>query len=149
MRVGEAGNRTAIVADSDTGIAEAAQLMCEHHVGALVIVDRSSGAPRPIGIVTDRDLVIEVMAKLTRPEILTVADLMSPKLIIADEDDDLLNALERMRGAGIRRMPVVSKSGVLVGLLAVDDVIDLLAELIGCLPRLVRREQEIEATARP
>lgn len=149
MRTGEACNRLVIIADADTSIIKAAELMREHHVGSLVIVRRNGGAPRPVGLITDRDIVIEVIAKKAPLDTLTVADIMTRELITAEEDEDILRAFDRMRIKGVRRLPVVSKSGGLVGLLAVDDMVELLADLISRVPNLVRREQKVEVRERP
>lgn len=137
------------MAEVDTGIVEAAQRMREHHVGTLVVVREDGDAPHPVGIVTDRDVVIEVVAKRAPIDTLTVADIMTRELVSCDEDEDLLLAFDRMRHKGIRRMPVVNRRGALVGLLAVDDVIELLAELIARVPKLVQREQQVEMRNRP
>lgn len=149
MRTGEACNRTVVMAEVGTGIVEAAQRMREHHVGTLVVVREDGDAPHPVGIVTDRDVVIEVVAKRAPIDTLTVADIMTRELVSCDEDEDLLLAFDRMRHKGIRRMPVVNRRGALVGLLAVDDVIELLAELIARVPKLVQREQQVEMRNRP
>ncbi|MBX6419749.1 MAG: CBS domain-containing protein [Nevskia sp.] len=149
MRVGEVCNRAVVVAAPETGVVEAAQLMREYHVGTLVVVERDGAQARPLGIVTDRDLVIEVLAKEAAPEDLAMEDFITGELITATQDDDLLETLGRMRSEGIRRMPVIGDQGELVGILSVDDVLEMLAEAIGQVPQLVRRQQTAEITRRP
>lgn len=149
MSVGEICNREVIVVTGATGIGEAARLMRQYHVGDLVVVEEHEGRRTPVGIVTDRDLVVEVLAQEVVPAGLTVADIMSGELVIAREDDDLLDILAEMRAAGVRRVPVVDAGGLLLGILTVDDLLDLLAEGMVELVRLVTREQRREQHERP
>jgi CBS domain-containing protein len=149
MRVGECCNTTVVVAQRRTGIAEAAKLMREYHVGTLVVVESDDGEPHPVGMVTDRDLVIEVLAEDAPVGSLTVGDIMSQDIVTAGAGDDLLDTLDRMRAEGLRRMPVVDAAGALAGILSVDDALELLAEAIGRVPRLVRGQQDREAQRRP
>jgi len=118
--------------------------MREYHVGAMVVIDQQGEKRIPVGIVTDRDLVIEVLAQGVPPETVTVSDMMSAALITAHENDDLMDTLKRMRTKGVRRVPVVGTDGALLGILSVDDVIDLLAEELTDLARLITREQQHE-----
>jgi len=118
--------------------------MREYHVGAMVVIDEQGEKRIPVGIVTDRDLVIEVLAQGVPPETVTVSDMMSAALITAHENDDLMDTLKRMRTKGVRRVPVVGTDGALLGILSVDDVIDLLAEELTDLARLITREQQHE-----
>ncbi len=101
---------------------DVARLMHERHVGSVIVVDEG----RPIGIVTDRDLVIRVMAEgwpLTRP----AREIMSQDLVTARVGEPIDHALYLMRHHGVRRLPVVDENGALVGLLALDDVLVLLS----------------------
>lgn len=149
MLVGEYCSREIIVAEGTAEVGEAARLMRNEHVGTLVIVDRSGGANRPIGIVTDRDLVVEVMAAEADVGALRVADLCTRELLTAKQDDDLMSTLERMRTAGVRRIPVVDNGNVLQGLLAVDDMLPAVAEIMSNLAQLVAREVSVEVRDRP
>lgn len=148
MRVGEACTRSVVVTAPEADIEEAAKLMREYHVGALVVVKHNGEAVRPVGIVTDRDLVIEVLAAGVPARELTVGDVMSDDVVVVREDEDLDDALEVMRARGIRRVPVVSGHGELSGILAIDDVLELVADLMGRIPLLVREQQLIEAEHR-
>lgn len=145
---GEICNRDVVHAHRDTPVAEAARLMREHHVGDLVVLDGREGEQTPVGIVTDRDLVVEVLAAGVRPEDLTVGDVMSDDLVTAREEDGLLDLIRRMRAKGVRRVPVVDRAGALVGILAVDDLIELLAEQVTDLAKLIAREQTRERERR-
>jgi len=113
------------------------------------VVEQEGEAVRPVGIVTDRDLVMEVLAEGVEPSTVTVSDIMNTEVVIAAESDDFLQALDRMRNEGVRRMPVIGPAGRLAGILAVDDALELLAEAIGRIPQLVRHERRKEVKGRP
>ena len=149
MSVGEYCNREVVITKKDTNICEAAKLMRKHHVGDLVVVELRGEENIPIGIVTDRDLVVEVLAQDVPLEAVTVGDVMSTDLATLREADGLWETLTQMRSRGIRRMPVVNDRGGLEGILAVDDVLELLAEGLTDLVGLVKRELKKEARSRP
>ena len=149
MTIGTICNRDTVFTTRNSSIVDAAQLMRDHHVGDLVVVDEQAGRRVPVGIVTDRDLVIEILARQVEPGSVTVGDVMSGELVTARESDGLFDTLQRMRAKGVRRVPVVDAGGALAGIVAVDDFLDLLAEEISALARLVSREQARERTARP
>src|SRR3990172_2092900 len=110
--------------------------MREFHVGDVVVVEEKDNKRIPVGIVTDRDLVIEVLAKGVPMDKVTAGDIMSAELVTVYEDEGLWLTLQRMRVKAIRRLPVVSSDGALVGILTFDDVIDLLASELHELARL-------------
>jgi CBS domain-containing protein len=148
MSVSEYCNREVVITTADTEILEAAKLMRAHHVGDLVVVEQRGEATVPIGIVTDRDLVIEVLAQEIEPKAITVGDVMSGELVTARAGDDLWSVLNRMRQLGIRRLPVVGEGGELVGILTLDDVLELLSEGLMDLVKLIKRELTEEASNR-
>jgi CBS domain-containing protein len=147
MSVGEICNRNTVVATEDSSIAEVARLMREHHVGSVVIVEPGV-RPKPVGIITDRDLVVEIMASDIDPQRVVVGDAMSFDLVTAQEQDDIWDTLQVMRGKGVRRIPVVDNRGELAGILSIDDVLDYLAEQLSDLVQLIDREQVKEARRR-
>jgi CBS domain-containing protein len=123
--------------------------MREHHVGGLVVVQEKFGKRVPVGIITDRDLVIEVIAAGVDMGDISVGDIMSDPLVTACEGDDLLETLKMMRARGIRRLPVIDDDdGALAGILTVDDLIDLFSEQIADLARLIAFEQKREQEKR-
>ena len=148
MLVGKICNREVVFVEPDASITETARLMREYHVGGLVVVKEKSGKRVPVGIVTDRDLVIEVLAEDVDMGDITVGDVMSNQLVTAREGDDLLETLKMMRARGIRRLPVIDDDGALAGILTVDDLIDLFAEQIADLARLITLEQKREQERR-
>ncbi len=123
--------------------------MRRHHVGTVVVVEERDGQSHPVGIVTDRDLVIEIMATALDPDAMTVGDLVTEPPVLAREDNSLFDALELMQRKGVRRVPVTSGSGVLVGIITADDVLGLLAELLDDLAAMVERQRDLEFRRRP
>jgi len=129
-------------------ILEAAQLMRQHHVGDVVVVEDRGGVKVPVGIVTDRDLVVEIMAPAIDQTVITVGDIMVTELATVKENAGLSETIEYMRAKGVRRVPVVDKGGGLVGILTLDDLLELLAEELLALATLVRHEQKKETMSR-
>jgi len=148
MAVGEICNRDVVIAERAFPVVDAAQLMRKHHVGDLVVVEEKDGRKHPVGIVTDRDIVVEVVAAGVNPEALKVGDIMGPDVATVLESEGLFEALRFMRGKGVRRMPVVDREGGLVGILTLDDLLSLLAEEMTELAKLVSHEQKREAIVR-
>jgi predicted transcriptional regulator len=148
MSAGEYCNRDVVVTEPGTPVLEAAQLMREHHVGNLVVVDSTANGARPVGIVTDRDIVVEVVAAGVLVSDVTVNDIMSTDIVVVTEDTKLMDAISLMRDKGVRRLPVIQGNGALAGILAVDDVIELVAEQLNDLSKLVTVEQRHEQKRR-
>lgn len=149
MTIGTICSREVVVCTRPTSIEAAAALMRRHHVGDLVVVDeRPDGRRMPVGIVTDRDIAIGVVAKGLSPEGIDVAELMAPGIVVGRESDSVFDSLALMRAHGIRRLPIVDAEGILVGIVAADDLLDLLAEELTALARLISRQQRLEFTAR-
>jgi CBS domain-containing protein len=144
MAVGEICNREVVIAEKALSVVDAARLMRTHHVGDLVVVE----GRHPVGIVTDRDIVVEVVAAGVNPEALAVADIMGPEVATVRESEGLFEALRYMRDKGVRRVPVVDREGGLVGILTLDDLLSLLAEEMTELAKLVSHERQREASAR-
>lgn len=148
MTAGEICNREVVICRPDDSIQEAAKLMRDQHVGDVIVAEESGNGLTPIGILTDRDLVIELLAEEIDINSVTVADVMSNKLITVKEDNAFLTTIELMRDKGIRRIPVVDRQGELVGIIAVDDLIELIAEQLTDLARLFGRELKYERISR-
>lgn len=148
MAVGEICNREVVIAKKALSVVDAAQLMRKHHVGDLVVVEERNGRRHPVGIVTDRDIVVEVVAAGVNPDALKVGDIMGPEVATVRESEGLFEALRYMRDKGVRRMPVVDRDGGLVGILTLDDLLSLLAEEMTELAKLVSHERQREAASR-
>ncbi|HEX9684488.1 MAG TPA: CBS domain-containing protein [Burkholderiales bacterium] len=149
MTIGDICTRNTVITTRDTTVAAAAQLMRQQHVGALVVVDQVNGTQRvPVGIVTDRDAVVEVMATGLDPKTITVGDIMDQELVTARESEGVLETMQIMRYKGVRRLPIVGKSGELIGIVSIDDLLEVLAEEISELAKVVAREQARETATR-
>ena len=148
MPVGEICNREVVVAERTTTIVEAARIMRRYHVGDLVVADEVQGRRVPVGMVTDRDLVVEVIAREQPFASCTVSAIMSATVVCVPETAGVIEAIQLMRSHGVRRVPVVDAGGALVGILAADDLLDLLAEELSALARIAPRGQEREVRSR-
>lgn len=148
MKVGEVCNREVVVVDREAAILEAARLMRRHHVGDVVVTEEREGARFPVGILTDRDIVVELLAEGVPLDAVAAGDAMSSELLTVGEEEEVMDAIQRMRGRGVRRAPVVGPGGALAGILAVDDLIDLIAEQLGDLVKLIGNEQQRERQRR-
>jgi CBS domain-containing protein len=148
MDVGRLCTVDTVCCTRDESVQGAALLMRKHHVGDLVVVDEPDGERMPIGIVTDRDIVVSVIALGLDPLGLQVGDIMTDDLLTAGEHDDVYYTIERMRLRGIRRVPVVADSGALAGIVSADDLLGFLAEEMEELARISPYQQQHERRAR-
>jgi CBS domain-containing protein len=148
MSVGQFCNRDTVILRKEDSIIEAAKLMREFHVGSAVVVEDSVSGAKPVGIITDRDLVIEILAAELDPNAVTVGDIMSYDLTTAREEDGLWETLQRMRVKGVRRIPVVNQQGLLAGILTSDDLLEILAGELTELVKIIGKEQEREQKTR-
>jgi len=148
MSVGEFCNREVIIANKDTSLVDIAQLMRQHHVGSVVIVETVAQNNIPVGIITDRDIVLEIVAPQLDLNAVTAGDVMSGDLITAREVDGLWETLKRMRSHGVRRVPVINDETVLLGILSVDDVLEILANEFTELVSLMNKERHKEEAVR-
>ena len=148
MPVGELCIRQVVVAPRNASVLDAAKLMRQHHVGDIVVTDEIAGRRVPVGIVTDRDIVLEVLAQELDAISLSAGDIMSSDLITVRENEGVFQTIQLMRAKGARRAPVVNSEGALVGIVSVDDLVELLAEELSQLAKLIAREQKLEAELR-
>ncbi len=148
MRIEEICSHDVVDIEPGASIHEAAHLMRARHVGCLVVVDRPDGEKIPIGMLTDRDIVVAVVSPGIDAEVLTVGDVMTRPVIVCGLREELFEALERMRKAGVRRLPVVDPHGALAGLLSADDIIAALGWHLQELARALTTEQAREMSQR-
>jgi predicted transcriptional regulator len=147
MTVGEICNRNVVVAPKTEMIVDAAKRMRTSHVGDLVVIENRNGRHFPIGIVTDRDIVISVVAgDPDHINYLLVSDVMSDDLVTAREHDSIETALKKMEEHGVRRLQIVDADGALAGILTLDDILQYLtgqqSELVALVAREQRRERQ-------
>ena len=148
MFIGEICNREVVIASRDTSVSELAQLMREQHVGSIVITELQNKCHVPVGIVTDRDLVIELLSKGVDTSKVTAGDIMSGEIVTVRESNHIGDTLKLMRGKGIRRIPVVNDENVLVGILTIDDLLDVVISELDDIVNLVNVEQKREKQLR-
>lgn len=149
MRVGELCTRDVVFIENTASVLEAAGLMRSYQVGDVVVIERRDGRNVPVGILTDRDIVIEVVAEEVDYHDVVIKDLMTFELVTATEDHDVLDAMDLMKSRGVRRLPVVDESGALAGILAMDDLIELMTEQLSGLVLLVSRARRGEQRKHP
>jgi CBS domain-containing protein len=144
MRAGELCTREVYLARREDPLAAAAREMRRRHIGALVVVEDRGKAVRPIGILTDRDIVCGQLAKSADLFCLNVGDVMTADPTTVDENDDLTETIKRLAAAGVRRAPVVNRGGDLVGVLSLDDLLPAVAEELGALAALIGTQSRVE-----
>ena len=130
---------------ADKNIVDCAAQMRLEHVGSLVVVDE---AQKPIGMITDRDIAIEVVARRLDPEKLAVKDIMTAPVVTAAPNEGMVTALARMREFGVRRLPIVDETGKLDGVISNSNLIEELSELLGSLVRNIHSSKTREVALR-
>ncbi|MGB7542698.1 MAG: CBS domain-containing protein [Burkholderiales bacterium] len=148
MAIGEICSREVIFVGRNDSVATAAKLMREHHIGSLVVVDKRGDKNVPAGMFTDRDVAVGVVALDLDPAESAVGDVMNPGLSAVREDTGVAETVALMQQKGVRRLPVVNAAGDLVGLIAADDLIQLLAEEMSLLAGMISREERQEKQLR-
>ncbi len=147
MTIGTICNRKVITVQRDATVLHAAVLMRQHHVGDVVVIENRDNKTVPIGIVTDRDIVVELVATELDCNVITVGDIIA-KLIAVKDSAGVFEAIQLMANKGVRRLPVVDADGGLVGIITLDDLLLLLSKELAAFTKLVTREQKNEATER-
>lgn len=148
MNVGEICTRTTVFAYKSMSVSDAARLMLEQHVGSLVVVEETDKGRVIVGILTDRDIVVAVVAYEFDAKAMTVADFMSSKLASCRTEDSVADVLSLMRHHGVRRLPVTDMHGTLIGIVALDDVLEILAEELQSAVQVIASERKREADLR-
>ena len=148
MTAGELCNRTVYIIRPDESVLEAARLMKKYHVGCLVVVEERDTDRIPIAVVTDRDLVVKALAEASGDlESMKVRHVMSEGVVTARDTERMYDVRKKMRGRGVRRIPVVDAQDRLQGIIAFDDLVEWMAQELTDLAQLVSREQKREGDA--
>lgn len=148
MPINECCKMDVVCCETDTSIPEVAALMRKHHVGDVVVVKNKDGKRVPVGIVTDRDIVIETVAQKVDVESFTAGDLMSEPVATIREDAGIVESLRLMRNHKVRRLPVVTETGTLSGIVTADDLIKLLASELSLMTDVIADQPDQEARQR-
>ena len=142
MKVSEICSRDVLTLTATEPLASCARQMKERNVGSAVIVDTEQGFARPIGIITDRDMLRGQFDRCADLFCLNTGDVMSSDLLVLKEDTDVADAIERMSRRAVRRAPVVSTGGELAGIVSFDDLLPVVAAQISAIAGLISRQGE-------
>lgn len=148
MAVGTICTRRVVTVDRGIDVATAARVMREKQAGYLVVTDLASGSQKPVGVLTDRDIVIKVMAPDIDPRARKVGDVMTTEPLVAGYADDVGKTLHRMRALGVRRVPVINTQGNIAGVLSLDDAFDHLVTQMADVAGSIRNQQPTERLQR-
>ena len=144
MNVGDICNKNVVYADQKSDLLTAALLMREYHVGSVVIVVDSQNGRKPVGIITDRDLVLKILASDVPAKEIILNDIVNRDIICIRDDDDIMDAIKIMYMESVRRVPVINDKGELSGILAMDDLIEILTNELCNLVAVIGRQQRQE-----
>lgn len=148
MDVGEICNRTTVFAYKSMSISDAARLMLEQHVGSLVIVEENGQGKTITGMLTDRDIVVAVVARDFNAQTVRVGDVMSSNPATCRTEDSMADVLSLMRRHGVRRIPVTDAQDVLIGIVTMDDLLEIIAEDLQNFVHVIENERKREAHVR-
>lgn len=149
MRIADICTRDVVHIAATASLHDAAETMRDRHVGALVVVHQFDGERIPVGMLTDRDIVLSVIAPGAEIDALSVSDVMNGDVATCAERDDLFDAIRTMRDRGVRRLPVLDAQGNLAGMVAADDIYGALGTHLQELSRALTEEQVREMQLRP
>ena len=141
-------SREVATVEAKATVEEAARLMREVHVGDVVVVKKELGRSVPTGFLTDRDIVMSVIALGLDPKIMLIEDVMSSNLISAKTTDSLQHVIGLMKENGIQRVPVMDPQGELVGIASVHDLLQLIASELTDLTKVFREQHHQETDRR-
>ena len=144
MRIGDLCSRDVHHVTAEAPLLDAVRDMHRHHVGAVIVVDRAGASARPVGIVTDRDVMRAEITQRADVFTLNVGDVMSVDLLTLSESSELADGIERMRRRGVRRAPVLDPAGVMLGIVTLDDLLPAVAGQLDALARLLGRQARHE-----
>jgi len=144
VRIADSCKRQVVTATANATLAEVARLMRNQHVGTVVIVE----GRKPVGVVTDRDIVVQTVACGLDPCTLVAGEMMTPSPTVIPEDEDAAWTVKVMRDRGIGLLPVVDGAGALVGIVALDDVLEANAIALRDVVQAIGTERLLEAQRR-
>jgi CBS domain-containing protein len=150
MNIGQICKREVVTTNPGEELTAAAQVMRARHVGFLVVVEpgEAAGRQRVAGVLTDRDIVVAVLARDVDTRVLRVGDVMSRTPLLAQESQPVEAVVCLMREVGVRRVPVTDPDGYLVGVLSIDDVLEAMAEQLVNIAASIRSEHRVERALR-
>lgn len=144
MVVGSLCSRPAVSVATGAPISDVARLMRDRHVGAVVVTDGRGNRPRTVGVITDRDIVSAQLAHTADLSRLAAADIMTRDPLVIGEEEPVDGAIAHLRARGVRRAPVVSRDGTLVGLVSADDLFAHVARELIAMGEIIARQRRAE-----
>lgn len=148
MNLKSLGQKYVVTVTTETSLEDAARLMRENHVGDVVVVDQKGNGKVPVGILTDRDIVMATIALGAPVEPLAAGDVMTTGIVTVREDESLNSLIDLMKENGVKRVPIVNKERALVGIISVEDVVALLSLELAALADVSKRQKEMELQRR-
>lgn len=142
MKITNICNRNAVVADENSDVLMAAQLMRQHHVSTIIIVSNKVSGKKPIGIISDQDLVFKVLAENRSVNDITLHDVMTMDMVCIRDDYEIIDTIHLMCLEGIRSAPVIDENGNLVGVLTMDNLFEILADEISNYVKIIGMGQQ-------
>lgn len=141
MSIGSICSREVIIARASETLRTAAELMAKQGIGCIVVCELDEKSRRiPTGILTDRDIVLASLRERKGLEELLIAEAMSRDPLVIHDSEEIDEAVERLRVHGVRRAPVVDAYGALVGVVSLDDLLEVIAEQLNDIAHLIRRQ---------
>jgi signal-transduction protein with cAMP-binding, CBS, and nucleotidyltransferase domain len=125
MTVLECCRMDVVTASPDAKVSDVAGLMSDSNVGCVVI---TGGDDCPVGIVTDRDIVVRVVAGGRDPKKTAISEVMTRDPVVVEDGTGLFEAMQFLRDEGVRRLPIVDCDGKLAGIITTDDIIRLIGQ---------------------
>lgn len=145
MRVGEICTRSVSWCETGASVIDAARMMRDAHINNVIVAEQWDGERIPVGVLTDRDIVIQIVAKEVDPKAVSVGDIMGREIFTGDEDEPVSETIENMRFNGVRRLPVIDKRGAMVGVIALEDLLRNLAKDLTAIADVTPRARVKEA----
>ncbi len=142
-------NRNVVTIPEGATMEMAAKAMRERHVGCVVVVEEKGTRKIPVGMVTDRDIVVSTSAFGISPNTVYVRDVMSATLVTARKSDSFNHILMLMKEHGVKRIPIVDSEGVLAGIITTHEMMRVLSDELNVLVQVTDRQHQVESDRRP
>jgi CBS domain-containing protein len=144
MVVASLCSRPAVSVQTGEPISEVARLMRDQHVGVVMVTDGGPARPRTVGVITDRDIVRAQLTHTADLSRLAAGDIMTRNPLVIGEEEPVDGAIAHLRARGVRRAPVVSRDGTLVGLVSADELFAHLARELIAMGEIIARQPRAE-----
>jgi CBS domain-containing protein len=125
-----------IFTGGDSTVEDAASLMKSYNIGALIVTENNE----PVGIITDRDIVVNVVAEGDDASAVKIKEVMSDNLLVVSFDEGIYETIEKMKARNVRRAPVIDAFGKLIGIVSVDDLIPYLISEGNSISSLIKNQ---------